>query len=217
VQAIGLGAGLTFDGSGNLSNSAIPTVSASGNNTFSGTNTFSNAVTATGNVTLGDATADTVAINGTMLYLPAGSTAPTVGHVLTCNNVNGTVAWAAPTGGSTFTPSLTDIGSSAVVVLSTANPPTILIQPGTVFTKTNTGNNPLITASVGTWKGVATCQGADNASLKEPVLTWTVTVSTSGTTATIANFNHVPGLITPALSSMNNVRTPVIYTLTRVS
>jgi hypothetical protein len=220
VQAIGLGDGLTFDGSGNLSNSAIPTVSASGNNTFSGTNTFSNAVTATGNVTLGDATSDTVAINGTMRYLPTGSTAPTVGHVLTCNNVNGTVAWAAPTGGSTFTPSLTDIGSSAVVVLSTANPPTILSQPGTVFTKTNTGNNPLITASVGTWKGVAVYQTENAGALKEPWLTYTVTVNSSGTTATIAatTVSLGSGASQPALSAVTNaLRSPVIYHLTRIS
>jgi hypothetical protein len=184
-----------------------------GNTTFGGstTATFNGAVAANGNVTIGDAATDTLVVKSAV-KIESGT--PGNGKVLT-SDANGNATWQAAPGG--FTPSLTDIGSSAVVVLSTANPPTILIQPGTVFTKTNTGNNPLITASVGTWKGVATCQGADNASLKEPVLTWTVTVSTSGTTATIANFNHVPGLITPALSSMNNVRTPVIYTLTRVS
>jgi hypothetical protein len=110
VQAIGLGAGLTFDGSGNLSNSAIPTVSASGNNTFSGTNTFTGNVqvgsalgatnsttihgplTANGNVTIGDAATDALVVKSAV-KIESGS--PSAGKVLTCDG-SGNATWENP-------------------------------------------------------------------------------------------------------------------------
>jgi hypothetical protein len=188
IQAIGLGSGLAFDANGNLSNSAIPTVSASGANTFTGANTFSGNVTATGNVTLGDATADVVQVSGTMRYLPVGSTTPTVGHVLTCNNVNGTVAWAAAPGGSTFTPSNTDIGSTAVLY-TLGNTLTNTTSSG-AFTMATSGTTitRLRAPSGQTWRGTVVAYTDAGGQFGTPtVYSAVVTSSAAPTTANLSS------------------------------
>jgi hypothetical protein len=108
VTEISLGAGLGFDG-GQLKNTAIPTVSASGTNTFTGANTFQ------GNVTVGDAAGDALTVNATMstvapvtlgavsspnqitingpLKITSGS--PAAGKFLTTDAV-GNTSWAQP-------------------------------------------------------------------------------------------------------------------------
>ena len=109
VTEISLGAGLSFSG-GQLTNAAIPTVSASGTNTFTGVNTFQgnvvvgneatdtltvNAATTTnGTVTLGSTNnaANAVTINGP-LTITSGS--PGVAKVLT-SNATGVATWEAP-------------------------------------------------------------------------------------------------------------------------
>ena len=109
VTEISLGAGLGFT-SGQLTNTAIPTVSASGTNTFTGANTFQ------GNVTVGDAAGDALTVNATMstvapvtLGAASGSTSqitvhgpltitsgsPGVAKVLT-SNATGVATWEAP-------------------------------------------------------------------------------------------------------------------------
>ena len=108
VTEISLGTGLDFY-QGQLRNTAIPTVSASGANTFTGANTFQ------GNVTVGDAAADALTVNATMstvapvtlgavssteqitingpLKITSGS--PGVAKVLT-SNATGVATWEAP-------------------------------------------------------------------------------------------------------------------------
>ena len=108
VTEISLGAGLGFDG-GQLKNTAIPTVSASGTNTFTGANTFQ------GNVVVGDAAADALTVNATMstvapVTLGATSSAqqitingplkiasgtPVAGKFLTTDG-SGNTSWAEP-------------------------------------------------------------------------------------------------------------------------
>ena len=109
VTEISLGNGLSFSG-GQLTNAAIPTVSASGTNTFTGANTFQ------GNVTVGDAAGDALTVNATMstvapvtLGAASGSTSqitvhgpltitsgsPGVAKVLT-SNATGVATWEAP-------------------------------------------------------------------------------------------------------------------------
>lgn len=107
VTEISLGTGLSFV-SGQLTNTAIPTVSASGANTFTGANTFQ------GNVVVGDAAADALTVNATMstvapvtlgavssaqqitingpLKITSGS--PGVAQVLT-SDANGNASWEA--------------------------------------------------------------------------------------------------------------------------
>jgi hypothetical protein len=184
IQAIGLGSGLAFDANGNLSNSAIPTVSASGANTFTGANTFSGNVTATGNVTLGDATADVVQVSGTMRYLPAGSTAPTVGHVLTCNNVNGTVAWAAAPGGSTFTPSNTDIGSTAILFTNGTTLTNITNSGAFSMATSGTSITRLRAPSGQTWRGTVVAYTDGGVSLSFPTPYSAVVTSSAAPTTT---------------------------------
>jgi hypothetical protein len=109
VTEISLGAGLGFDG-GQLKNTAIPTVSATGTNTFTGANTFQ------GNVTVGDAAGDALTVNATMstvapvtlgsaigsasqitvhgpLTITSGS--PVAGKFLTTDS-SGNTSWAEP-------------------------------------------------------------------------------------------------------------------------
>ena len=108
VTEISLGNGLSFV-SGQLTNAAIPTVSASGTNTFTGANTFQ------GNVTVGDAAGDALTVNATMstvapvtlgavssteqitingpLKITSGS--PGVAKVLT-SNADGVATWQSP-------------------------------------------------------------------------------------------------------------------------
>ena len=108
VTEISLGSGLSFV-SGQLTNAAIPTVSASGTNTFTGANTFQ------GNVTVGDAAGDALTVNATMstvapvtlgavssteqitingpLKITSGS--PGVAKVLT-SNADGVATWQSP-------------------------------------------------------------------------------------------------------------------------
>ena len=108
VTEISLGNGLSFSG-GQLTNAAIPTVSASGANTFTGANTFQ------GNVTVGDAAGDALTVNATMstvapvtlgasssteqitingpLKITSGS--PGVAKVLT-SNADGVATWQSP-------------------------------------------------------------------------------------------------------------------------
>ena len=131
VTEISLGAGLGFT-SGQLTNTAIPTVSASGTNTFTGANTF------TGNVTVGDAAADALTVNATMstvapvtlgavsstqqitingpLKITSGS--PGVGQVLT-SNADGVATWE-PSAANPYTPSVTGIGSVQMMGWTTA-------------------------------------------------------------------------------------------------
>jgi hypothetical protein len=109
VTEISLGAGLGFV-SGQLANTAIPTVSAGGTNTFTGANTFQ------GNVTVGDAAGDALTVNATMstvapvtlgaalsaqqitingpLKIASGS--PSAGKFLT-TDASGNASWASPT------------------------------------------------------------------------------------------------------------------------
>jgi hypothetical protein len=122
VTEISLGTGLGFD-AGQLKNTAIPTVSASGTNTFTGANTFQ------GNVTVGDAAADALTVNATMstvapvtlgatsstnqitingpLKITSGT--PVAGQVLTCDG-SGNATWEQ-SAANPYTPSLTGIGS----------------------------------------------------------------------------------------------------------
>ena len=109
VTEISLGNGLSFV-QGQLTNAAIPTVSASGTNTFTGANTFQ------GNVTVGNESTDTLTVNaatttnGTVtlgttnnaanavtivgpLTITSGS--PGVAKVLT-SNATGVATWEAP-------------------------------------------------------------------------------------------------------------------------
>jgi hypothetical protein len=108
VTEISLGAGLGFDG-GQLKNTSIPTVSASGTNTFTGANTFQ------GNVVVGDAAGDALTVNATMstvapvtlgatsspnqitingpLKIASGS--PAAGKFLTTDS-SGNTSWAEP-------------------------------------------------------------------------------------------------------------------------
>ena len=109
VTEISLGTGLSFSG-GQLTNAAIPTVSASGTNTFSGVNTF------TGNVVVGNEAGDTLVVNSilsTTNTVTLGSTnnaanavtivgplkitsgSPGVAKVLTSNAL-GVATWEAP-------------------------------------------------------------------------------------------------------------------------
>jgi hypothetical protein len=109
VTEISLGTGLDFY-QGQLRNTAIPTVSASGTNTFSGANTF------TGNVVVGNEAGDTLVVNSilsTTNTVTLGSTnnaanavtivgplkitsgSPGVAKVLTSNAL-GVATWEAP-------------------------------------------------------------------------------------------------------------------------
>jgi hypothetical protein len=109
VTEISLGAGLGFDG-GQLKNTAIPTVSATGTNIFTGANTFQ------GNVVVGDAAGDALTVNATMstvapvtLGSASGSTSqitvhgplkitsgtPVAGKFLT-TDASGNTSWAEP-------------------------------------------------------------------------------------------------------------------------
>ena len=169
VTEISLGAGLGFT-SGQLTNTAIPTVSASGTNTFTGANTFQ------GNVTVGDAAGDALTVNATMstvapvtlgavssteqitingpLKITSGS--PGVAQVLTSDAV-GNASWE-PQAANPYTPSLTGIGSTQYLGYTTNTfnsaggffcwPTSTLIYLG------GSNNNQLrVAAGFGTWVG----------------------------------------------------------------
>jgi hypothetical protein len=125
VTEISLGAGLGFT-SGQLTNTAIPTVSASGTNTFTGANTFQ------GNVVVGDQATDTLSVNaavttnGTVTLgttnnaanavtivgpLKITSGTPGVAQVLT-SDANGNASWEPQAVTNTYTPTVTSIGAS---------------------------------------------------------------------------------------------------------
>ena len=172
VTEISLGAGLGFT-SGQLTNTAIPTVSASGTNTFTGANTF------TGNVTVGDAAGDALTVNATMstvapvtlgavssaqqitingpLKITSGS--PGVAQVLT-SDANGNATWE-PSAANPYTPSLTGIGSVQMLGWETNNqggisglwcfPTPGLIVQGAIAGQTN-ATRVYIAAGYGTWK-----------------------------------------------------------------
>ena len=175
VTEISLGAGLSFE-SGQLTNAAIPTVSASGANTFTGANTFQ------GNVTVGDAAGDALTVNATMstvapvtLGAASGSTSqitvhgpltitsgsPGVAKVLT-SNATGVATWEAPVeppitnttvgslqfvGWANYNPA-SQVGSSSYYEnLWTFPTPNLLVLSGTgVNTKV------FAVAGQGTWK-----------------------------------------------------------------
>lgn len=75
VREIALGAGLSFDASGNLKNNFSGDVTLgtaqtiTGDKTFSGTSTFSGSATFQGNVTIGDVAADTFTVNSSPTFL----------------------------------------------------------------------------------------------------------------------------------------------------
>jgi hypothetical protein len=136
VREIALGAGLSFDTSGNLKNNYSGDVVLSagnaftGANTFAGTSTFNSTVTCNANVTLGDAATDTITVNGTPTFLTdvtvsgkklviSGTTSSSGfqlakgasnGYVLT-SDASGNASWQSSTPAGSFAPS--DIGSSA--------------------------------------------------------------------------------------------------------
>ncbi len=110
VAEISLGTGLGFV-AGQLTNTAIPTVSATGTNTFTGANTFQ------GNVVVGNEATDTLSVNaaittnGTVILgstnnaanaitvvgpLKITSGSPVAGKFLTTDNL-GNASWAEPT------------------------------------------------------------------------------------------------------------------------
>lgn len=172
VTEISLGAGLGF-AAGQLTNTAIPTVSASGANTFTGVNTFQ------GNVVVGDQATDTLTVNaaittnGTVtlgttnnaanavtivgpLKITSGS--PGVGQVLT-SNADGVATWE-PQAANPYTPSLTGIGSVQMIGWATninsslgglyCWPTPALIVQGAIAGQS--GTKVYIAAGYGTWK-----------------------------------------------------------------
>lgn len=167
VREISLGAGLGFvDGS--LTNTSIPTVSASTANTFSSTNTFNGNVTVgatytttlngplvtTGTTTLGNEAADTVEIKGPLKY--TGSTGA-AGKVLT-SDASGNATWQPPAVTNTFVPTIDDVGSVCIARIQTGQSAgyamTVLAQtnPGLLVVS---GNKIYIRANGGTWTGVS--------------------------------------------------------------
>ena len=185
VREISLGAGLGFvDGS--LSNTSIPTVSASGANTFSNTNTFNGNVTVgatytttlngplvtTGTTTLGNEAADTVEIKGPLKY--TGSTAG-AGKVL-MSDASGNATWSS----STFVPTIDDVGSMCIATVTTSSSsPWISVasqtNPGLLVTNSGTSvttKKLLIRAGGGTWTYVAL-------NTVDPLATKTGTISPS--------------------------------------
>jgi hypothetical protein len=170
VTEISLGAGLGFDG-GQLKNTAIPTVSASGTNTFTGANTFQ------GNVTVGDAAGDALTVYATMSTvapvtlgatsspnqitingpLKIASGTPTAGQVLTCDG-SGNATWEQ-SAANPYTPSVTGIGSVQMLGWSTNTnsnlaglwcfpSPSLIVEYAS-----GGGSNPQIrvAAGMGTW------------------------------------------------------------------
>jgi hypothetical protein len=170
VTEISLGAGLGFDG-GQLKNTAIPTVSAAGANTFTGANTFQ------GNVTVGDAAGDALTVNATMSTvapvtlgaasstqqitingpLKIASGTPTAGQVLTCDG-SGNATWEQ-SAANPYTPSLTGIGSVQMLGWSTNINSNLaglwcFPSPGLIVEyASGGGSNPQIrvAAGMGTW------------------------------------------------------------------
>lgn len=197
VREISLGSGLAFDSSGNLANTSINTVEASGNNTFTGTNTFGNATafnnsaTFNGNVSIGTDLSDTTTIAGNLVF--TGSS-PTNGYYLKCD-ATGKASWAAlPT--STFTPSVGMVGSSVVLVGTQAavtnyGRQTVLSnQTGSLGFAANTAtaaaNKISVKGPVGqTWSGVCTWKDSSNF----PMFQF-VTVNSSGTSPDVSNGSH---------------------------
>jgi hypothetical protein len=169
VTEISLGAGLAFD-AGQLKNTAIPTVSASGTNTFTGANTFQ------GNVTVGDAAADALTVNATMstvapvtlgsaigsasqitvhgpLKITSGT--PAAGQVLTCDG-SGNATWEQ-SAANPYTPSLTGIGSVQLLGWTTGSNGSVsgiwCFPSPSLIVVSGSGSNPQIrvAAGMGTW------------------------------------------------------------------
>ena len=200
VTEISLGAGLSFV-QGQLTNAAIPTVSASGANTFTGANTFQ------GNVTVGDAAGDALTVNATMstvapvtlgavsstqqitingpLTITSGS--PGVAKVLT-SNATGVAAWEAPVeppitntsvgslqflGWTNYNPTNQYTPQAYYDTLWTFPTPNLLVLSGT-----GTNTRVFAVAGVGTWKA----RKMDNAGATEYIFT-----STSGPKLTEVN------------------------------
>jgi hypothetical protein len=164
-----LGTGLAFD-AGQLKNTAIPTVSASGTNTFTGANTFQ------GNVTVGDAAADALTVNATMstvapvtlgsaigsasqitvhgpLKITSGT--PAAGQVLTCDG-SGNATWEQ-SAANPYTPSLTGIGSVQLLGWTTGSNGSVsgiwCFPSPSLIVVSGSGSNPQIrvAAGMGTW------------------------------------------------------------------
>ena len=167
VREISLGTGLGFV-DGNLTNTSIPTVSASTANTFSSTNTFNGNVTVgaaytttlngplvtTGTTTLGNEAADTVEIKGPLKY--TGSTGA-AGKVLT-SDASGNATWQPPAVTNTFVPTIDDVGSVCMARLNAGTGGiTVLEQTNSgllIMTTVSSSKRLSTRAGGGTWIGV---------------------------------------------------------------
>ena len=217
MTTVTVGSGLSITG-GALVNSNQPDAKLGTANTWTAANTFNGTVSfgsasavtvnntfaANGNTTLGDASSDTVTVNGA-LKITSGT--PGAGKVLT-SDAAGNAAWSAVT--TSFTPSITDVGTTHCVLISkTANnttAPTVTAQPGTVFSGVAaSGMN--IKSSVGTWVGMVFYSSNSGNISPAPDFFTGVTVNTSGCTPNV-----------PGTGSWGNQYTSTAhYILTRVS
>lgn len=237
ITTVGIGGGLGFataSGVTTLANTDRPDIKAASANTFTSTNTFRGNVsvsatsgtqpnltvggnlTVDGNTTIGSANTDTLTVEaGTTikgsLTIPANAAA---GRYLSCD-ASGAATWSAPPT-SSFTPSITDIGSTHVVKTfksgsqsSTTTGAAVLNQPGSVFSGVNgAGNN--IKSSVGTWQGLWHSIASDGLSGKSNLEY--VTVTTTGTVVTGTSAAPITQGGTTGQSNSYS-----FFTLTRVS
>jgi hypothetical protein len=175
ITTVSIGSGLgiaTVSGEATLANTNQPDAKLGTTNTWTAANTFTGAVTfgsvgsatfnntltANGNVTLGNASGDTITINGATTISSTGALKITpgaaAGKVLTSDG-SGNATWAdAPA--SSYTPTITMIGASQTFRAN--NSTTIPFQPGTTFTSvavSGQANQKSIRSTVGTWRGVA--------------------------------------------------------------
>jgi|694.fasta_scaffold22072_10 hypothetical protein len=176
VAEISLGTGLGFV-AGQLTNTAIPTVSATGTNTFTGANTFQ------GNVVVGNEATDTLSVNaavttnGTVIL---GSTnnaanAITIGGPLKITS-------GSPAAGKFLT---TDASGNATWASPTPTPVGI----------------PTFIGSMATWQPVAQIGGtAPNLIITpsfplgvEQLIPWSISITSSSTSARTANLLLNPG------------------------
>jgi hypothetical protein len=190
MTTVTVGSGLSITG-GSLVNSNQPDAKLGTANTWTATNTFNgnvsfgstsavtvnNTFAANGNTTLGDASTDAVTVNG-KLQITSGT--PGSGKVLT-SDASGNATWSAVT--TSFTPSITDVGTTHCVLISKAfnntTAPTVTAQTGTVFSGVAaSGIN--IKSSVGTWVGMVFYTSNSGNISPAPDFFTGVTVNTSG-------------------------------------
>lgn len=176
VAEISLGAGLSFV-SGQLTNTAIPTVSASGTNTFTGVNTFQ------GNVVVGDQATDTLLVNAAI------TTNGTV-TLGTSNNAANAVTIVGPLKITSGTPGVAQVLTSDATGNASWEPLPI-IPPGV----------PTFMGSMATWQPVAQIGGnPPNFTISpsiplgvEQLIPWSISITSSSSSVRTANLLLNPG------------------------